>query len=95
MLDKYNNNSFGLSIITKGRERKTVYYNLKADNLFNISKEDSYISGFIHNIGFSYDNRLSIYTEDNEYITKEEKSPNINIESLKEVSLNELLASIK
>ncbi len=94
-LDKYNDSAIGLNIVTKGRKRDIVYYNLKIDNLFDIYKEGDYISGFFLDYGFTYDNSLIVYTEDNEYhAVIQENNNTFNIENYKESTLEQVLSII-
>lgn len=97
LLNKYNDSSIGLNIVTEGKNRNIVYYNLKIDNLFSFYKENNYITGFFLDYGFTYDKNLTIYTEENEYqaTIKENKEEFIISNYTENTSLEEVLAIIK
>ena len=97
LLNKYNDSSIGLNIVTEGKNRNIVYYNLKIDNLFSFYKENNYITGFFLDYGFTYDKNLTIYTEENEYqATIKENKEEFNISNYTEnTSLEKVLAIIK
>lgn len=96
IINRYNSNSIGLNIITKGSKRDIVYYNIKIDNLFDIYKEGDYINGFFLNYSFTYNKKLIIYTENNEYNVKINKNNNkFDINNYKKSSFKNIISIIK
>ena len=95
-INKYNKNSIGLNIITQGKKRNIIYYNLKIDNLFDIYKEKNYLSGFFLNYSFTYNKNLIIYTENNEYYLNIEKNnTKFKKTNYKKTKLKKILSIIK
>ena len=89
-------NSFGISIITKGSKRDIVYYNIKIDSVLSIIKQDDFISGFFLKQGFSYkDKKLTIHTDDNDYVVTFDKNDKLDIKGKKEVDFKNIFTSKK
>ncbi len=91
LMDKYEKNYLGINVVTKNYRREVVYYTIKIENLFSINKQDDLISGFILGKGFEWNNnKLTIYTEDNEYKVNISKENN-NIDNKKEKDYEEFM----
>ena len=91
ILDKYKHNTLSINIHTKGYSREIYNYNLQIEDLLNINIGDKYINGFILGNSFNYeDNKLTIYTENNDYIVKIDKYKN-KISNKEETNLKEIL----
>ena len=59
-----NGKRLSLSTFVTGKKYDIVSYSIKIDNLLTLKVSDDFISGFFMDVGFFYDNALTLLTED-------------------------------
>ena len=64
ILNKMNGKRLSLSTFVTGKKYDIVSYSIKIDNLLTLKVSDDFISGFFMDVGFFYDNALTLLTED-------------------------------
>lgn len=94
ILDNLKGRRLCLSAFVVGKKYDIVSYSIKIDNLLTLKISDEFISGFFMDVGFFYDNSLTLLTEDYQLDLTKNENVNFDKETLSKqetLDLDELM----